>query len=190
MGSTEFKEIEFKYDACKVTLREFQNTLNTMSPKGRKAVSSWDHYFSRGNNKDRFVRFREDKTSPELTTKVKMNKNNNAHREEVNIHLTSGTTFQAVEKMLEAIEYKLNFSIHKKCFIYFFDEVDVVFYTVTDVRGKVVGQFIEIEFLESVRGKKVSYAMKRIREFESKLKGLGLMSSSRLSKSLWEMYRR
>lgn len=190
MGSTEFKEIEFKYDAGGVTLKEFKKALNALSPKGRKSVASWDHYFSRGQNKDRFVRFREDKAAPELTTKVKLNQNNNNHREEVNIRLTTGTTFQAVEKMLAAIEYKLNFSIHKNCHIYYFDEVDVVFYTVTDVRGRVVGQFIEIEFLESVRGKKVSHAMKRIREFESKLKTLGLSSAKRLTKSLWEMYRR
>lgn len=187
MGTTEFKEIEFKYDAKTISLRDFKKAVKKLKPHSVLNVEGWDYYF---NKKKDFIRYRADEKCPELTVKKKLGKLNNNHRVEVNLKLQTDAGILSVTEMMKVLGFKLNFAIYKRCHIYYFDEVDIVFYTVFDERMKAVGQFLEIEFMESVKGKKVSYALKTIKSFEAKLKELNISPSKRLTKSLLEMFKR
>lgn len=190
MADMDFKEIEFKYDATGIDLKAFNKAAKALKPLRSLKVSGWDHYFSRPDEMNRFFRFRDDKKNPELTAKTRLNKKSSTHRIEANVRLKPGTTLQEVTELMKQNLNSLNFSIVKNCQIYFYAEADIVFYTVFDERNKKVGQFLEIEFLQSVKGKKVSYALKVIKKYEKALASIGIAPSKRINKTLWEMYRR
>ena len=82
----EFTELEYKYKADDIDLKDFRQLMSTLSTIKQKDVSSWDHYFTNAFNPDEFIRFRVS-DNPELTIKRKTNQNNNWNRVEVDLPL-------------------------------------------------------------------------------------------------------
>jgi adenylate cyclase class IV len=187
--SNKFKEIELKYDATKVKLTDFQKLMGSMSPKILIETSSWDHYYT--NLQDEFIRYRKSEIKPELTIKRKLHDKNNQQRIEINVALGDGDQDEVVDQFVKLLGYKENFKIYKSCFIYYFDEVDVVFYIVYDENMDEVGRFLEIEYLEELaHDKKTSHIMSTLGKYEKKLSKLNIKTKDRLSKSLFEMFKK
>lgn len=146
---------------------------------------------------DRFCRYRkqEDSCRAELTYKIKPKDSpNNIIRVEYNIRV-DGTPSEVIDKVLTEIEgYKHNFTIYKRCSIFNFPDVCLVYYTVADITdGRVKGldYFIEIEVNESLLHNLTETEARSILEkYEKKLEPIGISPYKRLRKSLWEMYKR
>jgi predicted adenylyl cyclase CyaB len=184
-----FLEIETKYDASDIDRIKFKNLLRSLSPKSFLYVESTDIYYSKG---DEFIRYRmppeTDKTKrSELTFKKKTTNGNNVVRTEVNLRVDSNDP-KTVEAFCEGLGYKKNFSVYKICDIYFFDDADVVFYTVLD-ENKKSASFLEIEVNESLDISE-EQAREIIVKYEKLLSSLGLNAQKRMRRSLWEIYRR
>ncbi len=200
MSSLAFKELEYKYSADGITLKEFQSRMNQILaqfPENEiriKGVSSWDTYFTKPNGD--FCRYRNSELRPELTIKRKLTDKNNQKRIEVNVPLDCQNIRQdkleeVVNAYTELEGYAKNFKIYKTCFIYFIGPLNFVFYIVYDENMNEQRKFIEIEFDEEVaRSLSEEEVFKRLDEFELLLAPLGINSKKRLKKSLFEMFRR
>lgn len=187
--SKKFLEIETKYDAENINRMDFKNLARSFSPKNFVYVESTDIYFSKG---DEFVRYRmppetEKSKRAELTLKKKHISGNNVVRTEVNLRVDQNDQ-ATVTAFCEGLGYKKNFSIYKICDIYFFDDADIVFYTVLDEENK-SRNFLEIEVDENLDIPEEE-AKEILTKYEKMLAPLGLTAQKRLRKSLWEMYRK
>lgn len=188
MSDTKYKEVEYKYDASKIKLLDFQKLMNQLEPKLLLETSSWDLYYT--NDKDEFIRYRKSEIKPELTIKRKITEKNNDQRIEINLGLANGDQDETVGEFVKLLNYKFNFKIYKSCFIYFFDEVDIVYYIVYNENMDEVGRFLEIEFLEEhAHTVKMDHILNVLQEYQEKLKPLNI-SSNKLSKSLFEMFKK
>jgi adenylate cyclase class IV len=184
-----FLEIETKYDASDIDRIKFKNLLKSMSPKSFLYVESTDIYYSKD---DDFIRYRmppeTDKSKrSELTLKKKTTEGNNVVRKEINLRVDQNDP-SIIEAFCEALGYKKNFSVYKICDIYFFDDADIVFYTVLD-ENKKSANFLEIEVNEELDISKEE-AKEIIIKYEKLLAPLGINAQKRMKKSLWEIYRR
>jgi adenylate cyclase class IV len=179
-----YSEKEFKYDISAIGLTKFQELMLQLGAGKPIEVSSWDHYLT--NDKDEFIRFRKSDTKPELTIKRKLSSVNNNDRIEVNLPVATSLTDETVTAFSELLGYKHNFKIFKSCWIYYFDNVDIVYYIVFSKDMKEVGRFLEIEILED---KHVANPFDVLKEYEQKLSPLGIKPQNRLRKSLFEMNR-
>lgn len=194
--SNKFKEVEYKYDAKNISLTSFQELMIKMQPTKLIETGSWDLYFT--NKKDEFIRYRQSEIKPELTIKRKVKKENNTERIEVNIGLSMASKYEGVGEQEESVraftkllEYDFNFKIYKTCFIYFFDDVDVVYYIVYDENMKEQQRFIEIEYLEEkAHSSSMADIVKSLKKYEASLHSLGISSDKRLSKSLFETFKK
>jgi adenylate cyclase class IV len=185
----EFKELEFKYYADNVDLVDFNSLMSILRPKIKKDVSSWDVYYTLDGNKEEFQRFRDSQT-PELTKKRKVNNSNNWERIESDLPLDPARVNEAkVEFHLGMDGYKKNFKIYKSCFIYWFDNVNAVYYIVYDENLHEKGRFIEIEVNKDKAAELgVEKAFKELKIYEQNLSKLGIGPQNRLKKSLFEMF--
>lgn len=153
-------------------------------------VQGPDHYFVRDD--ERFARYRKadnDKSGrAEVTFKLKpVGAKNNIQRKEYNWRVDK-TPYTEIAEGLEDQGYKFNFKITKQCHIYKFKEATLVFYSVTDEKGK-LDHFVEIELDEStIHHLTESEAMEKIRKYEVVLAPIGISHRGRLTKSLFEMY--
>jgi hypothetical protein len=200
MNELAFKELEYKYCADGISLRDFQALMTKIIRRFPneeiriKDVSSWDTYFTKPNGD--FCRYRNSELRPELTIKRKLSKNNNQKRIEVNVpldcqHIRQDELEQVVIAYTELEGYQKNFKIYKTCFIYFIGPLNYVFYIVYDENMNEQRKFIEIEFDEEVARKMTEEEVfARLDEFEALLAPLGINSKKRLKKSLFEMFRR
>lgn len=193
---SDFVELEYKYRADEVKLKQFISLMESLNPIKRLDVSSWDHYFT-SEQGDSFQRLRES-TSPELTKKIKVNNGNNWQRIEVDLPLDAKRlNFATVQKYVELNNYSHNFSIYKTCFIYWLDNINYVYYIVYDDNMKEQGRFIEVE----VNKDKVNYLNSSENTFTGgrpaelylklaakELEKLGLTSQNRMKKSLFELF--
>lgn len=146
-----------------------------------------------------FVRHRKpshglDGSREELTTKYKQSgSTNNVQREEKNIRISHADE-ETVVRFLDDFGYKLNFSIFKLCHIYFFDDANVVYYSVYDTtsgKSSKVDTFVEIEVDESkISSMTEDQAWGIIEKYEKKLESIGVSSRSRLRRSLFEMFKK
>ena len=187
--SNKYKEVEYKYDANKIKLKDFQKMMDKMKPRLLLETGSWDHYYT--NEKDEFIRYRKSEIRPELTIKRKTVAEHNQTRIEINLGLSETDDDETVDAFVKLLDYKHNFKIYKSCFIYYFDEVDVVYYIVYDENMDEAGRFLEIEYLEEkAHDKHMKHIYKEINTFEKKLKPLGIEKSKRISKSLFEMFKK
>lgn len=187
-----FKEFEYKYDGNKVSLSDFVEVMEGLNPLSRMDVSSWDHYYIHPKDEDIFIRYRAGNNKKELTKKRKIVKANNWQRIEVDLPLdTENTTEGIVSKFVSLDGYEPNFHIYKSCFIYFFEDVNAVYYTVYNKDMKEKGRFLEVEVNKDkvdLLGEEAS--MKLLKEIENKLAPLGITSKNRLKKSLFEIFRK
>ena len=142
-----FIELEYKYKADNISLEDFIDFCNFISlvkSSFAEDKTSYDYYFTKSNNCDSFIRFR-DSDLPELTKKIKTDKNNNWRRIEIDLPLDKKrVNFNTVENFLKLENYYLNFSIKKACYCFILDFYNYTYYTIYDETGK-ENSFIEIE---------------------------------------------
>lgn len=187
---TEFLEIETKYRADKIDRLKFKEIGNSLNPKSFLYVESDDTYFVKSETE--FLRYRDrDKNTKskrtELTFKKKTKDHNNLVRVEVNLRVDMNTP-ETVKAFAEGLGYQFNFRITKICDIYYYDDADIVYYSVRDEDGK-YQSFMEIEVLEG-HATSQEHAKQILTKYEKLLEPLGIVPQNRLRKSLFEMYRK
>lgn len=186
-----YLEIECKYNADDIDRIAFKDLAKSLIPKSFIYVESKDVYYVRAENE--FLRHRlpaENKGGPEehrseLTFKKKHKENNNWTRTEVNLRVDQNDP-KLVDAFCEGLGYKKNFSIEKACDIYFYDDADIVYYTVKDENGK-YAHFMEIEANEDI-GMTQEESWNVILKYEKLLLPLGISPQKRKKLSLYEMY--
>lgn len=199
-----FFEFEYKFKADDIKLEDFQALMEEIKYTSFLHTGSWDHYYTKKNKTNEFLRFRESEVSPELTKKIKLKNSNNFSRLEVDLPLDPKRLYKegiekgkvTIDKFAEMEDYKQNFSIYKDCFIYWQDSVNYVFYRVPKViymdnhYTKIVHTFIEVEMnkdkIQDTDSAKSVF--KALNQAESVLKKLGLNPKKRYKKSLFEIY--
>lgn len=188
MENDEFKELEFKYFADDIKLQDFIALVKPLKPLVRKDVSSWDTYYTKGQDKEEFQRFRQS-DKPELTKKKKIKSTNNWERIESDLPLMPGVTEEQVTFHVAMDGYVKNFQIYKTCFIFWFDYINTVYYIVYDENMNERGRFIEIEVNKSkVPELGIDKAFEMLKEYEQKLLALGIAPGNRLRRSLFEIF--
>lgn len=189
----DFKEIEYKYSSDEINRMQFKDLVKSLNPKSFIYVESRDIYYSK--SKDEFLRYRmpsENKLSgeegrQELTLKKKLDEKNNWNRLEVNLRVDLNDPW-LVNQFCESLGFKKNFEINKSCDIYYFDDADLVYYSVRDQEGK-YSHYIEIECLENC-GITKEQSLEVLQKYEKLLAPLGITAQKRKKLSLWEMYRK
>lgn len=187
---TEFLEIETKYRADSIDRLKFKELAKNLNPKEFMYVESTDTYYIKSENE--FLRYRASAENTkskrsELTFKKKHAESNNLVRTEVNLRVDANTP-QTVREFAEGLGYAFNFEIWKICDIYFYEDADIVYYSVRDEAGK-YQSFLEIEVMEGFP-KTQEEAKAIISKYEKLLEPLGITPQNRLRKSLYEMYRK
>lgn len=182
-----FKEIEFKYDAAGIEVAKFLNLMDTMSPRKRMTVSSYDDYFI--DDVGNFIRYRYHDGRGELTIKRKISEKNNNERIEVNVP-TAGDNFKTIEAFCGLLSYKHNFGIYKTCKIFWVDRVVLVYYVVYDKELKELRRFIEVEADEDLQWNSEQEAWDEIAKYEKLMEPLGITPKNRLRKSLYEIFKK
>lgn len=183
----EFKELEFKYNAEKIDLDSFTRVMVEWKYARFLEASSWDIYYSHPDA--RTLRFRNSNIQPELTIKRKMTESNNVHRVEVNLPLTIGVRKEIVDAFATEMGFKSLFKVFKTCFIYWFDEVNIVYYIVYDHSMKEKGRFLEVEVNEDLAKKGPEISIQILKSWEDRLGVLGFTHVNRIRKSLYEMFK-
>lgn len=181
--------METKYRASDIKIEDFIKLSESMNPRKVDIKSSYDHYYTKSESD--FIRHR-DGDSPQLTVKKKINEQNNFIRTEVNVDLKQKNQDETVAKFCELLGYRKNFSIYKKCWIYWFDKYNTVFYIVykdSSMREE-LDRFIEIEMDEKRTWASEEEAWNLLLEVEKKLSNIGVNFRARIRKSLYEMFRK
>lgn len=183
-----FLEIETKYDGTDVDRMAFKTLAKTLNPTRFLYVESRDIYYVR--EKDDFLRYRmpvEHISDPraELTFKKKTISANNMIRTEVNLRVDLNSP-ELLTAFCEGLGYKRNFSVYKMCDIYFFEDANIVFYSVVDDNDK-TASFVEIEASEEI-GLTQEQAWAVIQKYEKLLAPIGITAQKRKKLSLFEMY--
>jgi predicted adenylyl cyclase CyaB len=188
-----YLEVEVKYNAEEIDRIVFKDLAKSLSPKSFIYVESTDIYYAKSEND--FLRHRlpaqnkggAEENRSELTFKKKIIDQNNWSRVEVNLRVDQNDP-KLVEAFCEGLGYKRNFSIQKNCDIYFWDDADIVYYTVKDEDGK-YSNFCEIEASEDIgMTQEESWAV--VLKYEKLLAPLGITPQKRKKLSLWEIYRK
>lgn len=185
-----FLEIETKYDGNSIDRLEFKALASSLNPKSFLYVESDDIYYVKSENE--FLRYRRppsDKSTEraELTFKKKHVSSNNNVRTEVNLRIDWNSQ-ETVAAFCEGMGYALNFSIFKMCDIYYFDDANIVYYSVIN-KDKKTSNFLEIECNEDAGfTQEESWAI--ILKYEKLLSPLGINAQKRKKLSLFEMYKK
>lgn len=185
---SEFLEIETKYDAEHISRLEFKALANSLAPTSFLYVESKDVYYTKGESE--FLRYRmpaEGSERSELTFKKKHVAANNQVRTEVNLRVDLNKP-ELLKAFCEGLGYGFNFSVFKMCDIYFFEDGDIVYYSVVDEAGK-TRSFLEIEVKEDA-GITQDQAWTIIAKYEKALAPIGITAQKRKKLSLFEMYKR
>lgn len=183
-----FLEIETKYDADFINRLTFKALMKGMSPKSFLYVESSDRYFVKSETE--FLRFRmppDNDQRAELTFKKKHGTLNNNVRTEVNLRVDNNSA-DTVNAFCEGLGYKFNFSIYKMCDIYYFEDANVVLYSVIDEDNK-IKTFLEIEVRED-QDILEEAAWDIVLKYEKILNPLGINGQKRKRLSLFEMYKK
>lgn len=182
----DFKELEYKYNANDISLSSFLACMAKLGKSKRVDVSSWDYYYTCANPEE-FMRYRESK-NPELTIKRKTKSSNNWDRIEVDLPLDEDRIDKTkVDAFSKLLNYNENFRIYKTCFIFWFENVNIVYYIVYDKDMKERDRFIEIE-VNKEKVPTLSSPFETLKETENSLAELGIKAANRLKRSLFEMF--
>jgi predicted adenylyl cyclase CyaB len=186
--SNKFQEIETKYDADEIDRLKFKSLVRGLNPDSFLYCEGTDIYYVKGGND--FLRYRmavkhlnDDRS--ELTFKKKSIEQNNNIRTEVNLRIDLNNP-ELVEAFCEGLGYKRNFSVYKLCDIYFFNDANIVYYTVIPDNGK-QANFVEIEASEDI-GLTSEQSWEIVQKYEKLLAPLGITAQKRKRLSLFEMY--
>lgn len=185
----EIQELEFKYSAEDIKLSDFIKFAESLAPEKRLEVASWDFYYSGNGLPFEFMRFRNG-PSPELTIKMKTNDKNNNHRVEIDLPLSNKVTSWLVEKFVSCLGFKENFRIYKYCDIYWYEKIDIVYYTIYDKEMKEVGRRVEIEARKDYPFKSADEALAEVKAMEQKMSAIGITPQKRMKKSNWEQFKK
>jgi predicted adenylyl cyclase CyaB len=190
MSEKQYLEIETKYEANDADRLKFKALAATLNPTKFIYVESRDVYYVK--SKDEFLRYRmpvEHLNDPrsELTFKKKHTERNNMVRTEVNLRVDVNSA-DLLAAFCEGLGYKRNFSVYKMCDIYFFQDANIVFYSVLDDFGK-TASFMEIEASEDI-GLTPEQAWEVVQKYEKLLAPMGINAQKRKKLSLFEMYKR
>lgn len=181
-----FKELEYKYSTEDIKLNDFIKLMESLSPIRRIDVSSWDRYFSKG---EEFIRYRSNESTGELTIKRKTKETNNNNRIEVNLK-TGLNSDSTIEEFTKLLGYQDNFKIYKICTIFFFEKINAVYYTILDENMNHKGSFSELECNEDFPWESEDAALECLNEYEKLLAPLGISHQNRMKLSLWERFKK
>lgn len=195
---SEHVEFESKYRVEPHDLIVFKKIVESLPNRtDYLQIDGPDYYFTKEDGS--FARYRKPDSMAgdareEVTIKVKPDgAKNNIIRKEINWRVT-GTPESAIREGLSLMGYSFNFSIYKICYIYFFEDATLVFYTVFDTTKEKVSKgdsFVEIEVKEdNIHNLTEKEAWDIILKYEKVLEPIGINPQRRLRKSLFEMYRR
>lgn len=182
-------EIEFKYKA-NISLTDFKAFCESRNPLKFQIISGFDHFMSNPGSPDSFYRHRVNTNENQLTFKRKREEDNNYVREERNIDLPLSVSQDKVEALCAVHGYTYNTSIFKNCFIYNYDYYTLVFYVCYDINLVERGRFLEIEMKEDHPWASEDEAYSSLLVLEKTCKELGACPKSRVSASLFEMFRK
>ena len=185
-----YLELETKYSASEIDLFAFKALAMTLKPKSFLYVESTDVYYTKSETE--FLRYRmsavgDVSNRSEITFKKKHSDTNNVVRTEVNLRVDPNDR-DTVVAFCEGLGYERNFSILKICQIYYFDDADIVYYSVIDENQK-VAHYLEIEVLEEL-DLSPEQGWEVIRKYEELLSSLGINPQKRMKLSLFERYRK
>jgi hypothetical protein len=187
----EDKELEYKYNAAGIKLEDFEALMKKLPINKRKVVSSFDVYFTKDDNPDWFMRFRDSDIAPELTKKRKVKESDNWERVEVDLPLSPGKASEAlIERFVSLDGYEKNFKIYKTCLIYWLDDANYVYYIVYDEFMNELDRYIEVEVNKDKAHDLGGAAFGVLKKYEQVLSPLGIAHSKRLKRSLFEIYRK
>lgn len=180
-----FTEMETKYRVTDLKLTDFTRLAESLGPKSYIEASGYDYYYV--NTETDFIRYRAG-TLHELTIKKKLNDKNNFVRTEVNLGVKPKSVTH-ISAFCNGLGYTLNFSIFKACFIYYYENYDIVYYVIYDENMRESDRFLEIEMEEGYPWASEKQAWDELLKVEQALKPLGISPQARIKKSLFEMYR-
>lgn len=185
-----FMEIEFKYDATGINFSKFTEFCKTLQPQSFIIASGYDRFYSNSKNTDCFCRHRTGLDMNQLTFKRKTSEKNNYVRTEHNLDLSVNMSEDQVAALCNEFGYTYNTSIFKTCFIYKYDWYTLVYYICYDTEMKELGRFLEIEISEEQDWSNEKNAFDELVVLEKLVKPLGITSSARIKKSLYEMFKK
>lgn len=197
-------EYECKYLVQDHDLITFKKIISEQpDPLDFLYVEGPDTYYTHpSKDENSFGRYRRpsfglDGGRAEWTVKVKPDDaSNNKKRLEINWRVDK-TPEEDIIRGAEILGFEFNFSIVKNCHIMYYEDANVVFYTVYDVtegtKSNKVEHFIEIEvnedkIREGMTEKEAEGIVKKYEEILSPIEGVS--AKKRLKLSLWERYRR
>lgn len=147
-----FIETEYKYKSPHLSVNYFKRVMENIFIDYQYKflyISSIDDYYYNDNYSDIFIRNRlpdnnNEHSNYELTLKQKRG-SDILCRTEINIPIDKQSTDpESISEFLAKIDFILQFSLHKKCWIYFFENFEVVLYDIS--KDKLNYQrFLEIE---------------------------------------------
>ena len=184
-----FIEIEYKYKIDANKRLAFKDLVKDIEGISFVYIESYDIYYTRSDGEFLRYRYSEDKKQKraEITYKKKSIESNNVIREEVNLRVDAND-FETVDKFITGLDYKYNVKVFKACDIYETNEVQIVFYSVQDEENN-WQSFVEIEVREGTFSTEEE-GVEIMRKYEKLLEPLGITYQNRLSKSLYEMYKK
>jgi len=185
----ETTELEFKYDGSDIKLSKFVEFANSLNPVKRVEGTGWDYYYSGDGQNFEFIRFRQGGLS-ELTIKIKNSEKNNNDRFELDLPLSMNISQWMVEKFVSLFGFKENFRVYKYFDIYWFEKVDIVYYTIYNKEMVEIGRRVEIEARKDYPFKTAEEGMTEVKAMEQAMSEIGITPQKRLKKSMWEMFRK
>lgn len=185
----ETTELEFKYDGSDIKLDKFVDFANAHSPVKRVEGSGWDYYYSGEGLPFEFIRFRFGGIA-ELTIKIKSEDKNNNNRFELDLPLAPNVSQWLVAKFVSLFGFKENFRVYKYFDIYWFEKVDIVYYTIYNKSMTEIGRRVEIEARKDYPFKSAEEALNEVKAMEQLMSEIGITPQKRMKKSMWEQFRK
>jgi adenylate cyclase class IV len=185
----ETTELEFKYDGSDIKLAKFIEFAQSQNPVKRVEGSGWDYYYSGPGQEFDFIRFRKGGLC-ELTIKMKNNEKNNNNRFELDLPLSDKVPDKLVEIFVGLFGFKENFRVYKYFDIYWFEKVDIVYYTIYNKDMNEVGRRVEIEARKDYPFKSAAEGEAEVKAMEQKMAEIGITPQMRMKKSMWEQFRK
>jgi adenylate cyclase class IV len=187
-----YHEIEFKYDASAISLEKFRDHCSKIgNGLYDTEVYGVDHFYASNNDVNAFMRYRKGQNSHQLTFKKKTTDSDSIVRLENNIDLHSLIKKEDIDDFVKNLGYTYNRSLGKLSIVYAFEYYIFVYYICYDsITKQEIGRFIEIELSEEIDWGTEKNAIAELALIEKTSRNLGLSQEKRLTKSLFEMYRR
>ena len=181
-------EIEFKYDASKIKLNDFIKFCQQKNPISYKIMFGYDSFYKSASSSSSFYRHRISNYDNQLTYKRKTVDGNSFVRKEINIDMKRKITEPVIADYCKELGYEFNMSLFKSSFVFEYETYTLVYYICYDTNMNELGRFIEIEMSEDYKWKNKEEAWGQLIVLEKLAKPLGLTTSARIKKSLFEMY--